>query len=159
MISGFAFLLLLFFLKQSGLSAGSIRNLAIDAQADAAKKRADAHKSPAHEAAAQHAEKKAGDLAKAASKANRAAKAPAPWPQAAPTGLPPFPAGWEPDEPPPQSVQTRASQLLPILWKSGPGQTKKEKTAGRWITYQSQKMGTKKGVVAFRIKSEFLPTV
>ena len=39
MISGFAFLLLLFFLRQSGLTAGSIKNLAIDAQANADKLR------------------------------------------------------------------------------------------------------------------------
>jgi hypothetical protein len=150
MISGFAFLLLLFFLKQSGLTAKGIRDLAIDARAEAQK----AKGTPAAPAK----EKRAAELEKAAVKAERAAKAPPAWPQTVPAGLPPFPAGWEPDEPPPQSVQTRATQLLPVLWKGGPGTSRKEKTAGRWITYQAQSMGKKKGVVAFRIKPQFLPT-
>jgi hypothetical protein len=149
-ISGFAFLLLLFFLKQSGLTAKGIRDLAIDAKAAAEKARG----TPSFPAK----EKRAADLAKAANKAASASKAPPEWPQKLPPGLPPFPAGWEPDEPPPQSVQTRATQLLPVLWKQGPGASRKEKTAGRWITYQAQSMGTKKGVVAFRIKPQFLPT-
>jgi hypothetical protein len=149
-ISGFAFLLLLFFLKQSGLTASSIKNLAIDAQANSDKLRG----KPGHA----QAQKRASELQKASLKSTRAEKAPPAWPQSVPSGLPPFPAGWEPDEPPPQAVQTRASQLLPLLWKSGAGQTKKEKTAGRWITYQSQSMGKRRGVVAFRIKPEFLPS-
>ncbi len=75
-----------------------------------------------------------------------------------PAGLPPFPTGWEPDEPPPIAVQTRAMQLLPALWKRGAGTRKTEKTQGRWITYQAQAMGKKKGVVAFRIRPELLPS-
>lgn len=90
--------------------------------------------------------------------AKQAAKVtPPPWPQATPAGLPPFgPAGWQPDVPPPLEVQARASQLLPQLWKYGPGTLKTEKTAARWITYQAQPMGKKKGVVAFRIRDDIV---
>lgn len=74
-----------------------------------------------------------------------------PWPQVAPTGLPSFPgAGWEPDEPPPPAVVSRAMQLLPQLWAGGVGTFKPEQTAGRWIIYRATDMGGKKGVVAFR---------
>ena len=73
MISGFAFLLLLFFLKQSGLSAGSIKNLAIDAQANADKLKG----KPGHA----HAQKRATELKQAAVKSTRAAKSPPQWPQ------------------------------------------------------------------------------
>lgn len=74
-----------------------------------------------------------------------------PWPQVAPTGLPPFPgAGWEPDEPPPSAVVSRAQQLLSQLWAGGEGTFKPEQTAGRWIIYRASRMGDKKGVVAFR---------
>jgi hypothetical protein len=80
---------------------------------------------------------------------------PQPWPQAMPAGLPPFgPAGWVYDQPPPAAVQARAWQLLSSLWSKGAGATKTEQTAGRWITYQAQPMGTKKGVVAYRLRSE-----
>jgi hypothetical protein len=75
----------------------------------------------------------------------------APWPQVVPAGLPPFPgSGWVPDEPPPPEVQARASALLHQLWTGPVGTFKTEQTAGRWITYQSQAMGSKKGVVAWR---------
>lgn len=77
-----------------------------------------------------------------------------PWPTLVPADLPKFPgAGWEFDEPPPKSVQLRAGQLLPALWKLGKGAYKTEKTAGRWITYQAQRVASgKKGVVAYRPK-------
>lgn len=150
MISGFAFLLLLFFLKQGGFSSKTIRDLAIDARADAEKKRGTPAYAQAH--------KRASDLSKAAVKVTRADEGPKPWPQVVPAGLPPFPGGWEPDEPPPQSVQNRASQLLAPLWKRGPGSKKTEKTAGRWITYQAQQMGKKRGVVAFRVRPDLLPS-
>lgn len=103
------------------------------------------------------AKKKAAAAAEAAKKA-KAAKAaaaqPSPWPQAKPTGLPPFPSGWEPDEPPPPAVVTRAWQLLPKLWKSGqPGATVVETVKGRWITFQAQRhAGNKKGVTAYRVR-------
>lgn len=67
-----------------------------------------------------------------------------------PTGLPPFPMGWEPYEPPPPAVVQRASALLPQLWRGGAGTFKVEKTAGVWVYYRATPMGDKKGVVAFR---------
>jgi peptidoglycan hydrolase-like protein with peptidoglycan-binding domain len=81
---------------------------------------------------------------------------PPPWPQKLPTDLPPFPAGWMPDQPPPQAVQARAKQLLPTLWAGGTaGQRKVEKTTGRWITYRGEHVGPakSKGVVAYRLKN------
>jgi hypothetical protein len=87
--------------------------------------------------------------------AKEAKKMPPPWPQAMPAGLPPFgPAGWVFDNPPPAAVQARAWQLLASLWSQGPGAIKTEQTAGRWITYQAQPMGKKKGVVAYRLRSQ-----
>jgi peptidoglycan hydrolase-like protein with peptidoglycan-binding domain len=80
---------------------------------------------------------------------------PAPWPQVVPSGLPPFPgSGWTPDEPPGAGVVARAGQLLPELWKHGEGTFKTEQTGGRWITYRATKMGAKKGVVAYKLKSQ-----
>ena len=77
-----------------------------------------------------------------------------PWPQVVPSGVPRFPGkGWEADEPPPKAVQARASALLRTLWKRGAGAFKTEQTAGRWITYRATKMGSKKGVVAYRLSS------
>jgi hypothetical protein len=90
--------------------------------------------------------------------APRAAPAPvfaAPWPQVVPAGLPAFPGpGWVPDEPPPSAVVSRANTLLPQLWRGGPGTFKTEQTAGRWITYRATQMGTKRGVVAFRLREQ-----
>ncbi len=156
MTSGFVFLLIMLLLRGAGRTP-SISELVTHAQIDAMKKRDWAVKTG-----------KATDIKRAsdaqahatrlANVSKQADAAPAPWPQKLPVGLPPFPAGWEFDEPPPQAVQTRAAQLLTTLWKTGPGKTKTEKTAGRWITYQSQKMGTKKGVVAYRIKPAYLPS-
>lgn len=79
---------------------------------------------------------------------------PVSWPVAAPKDLPAFPAGWEPDVPPPAAVTARAWALLPTLWKSGKaGATTVEQTAGRWITYQAAVPSAgKRGVVAWRIK-------
>jgi len=77
---------------------------------------------------------------------------PAPWPQVVPAGLPAFPGhGWTPDNPPPAAVQSRAWALLHQLWTGGAGTFKTEQTGGRWITYQAQPMGTKRGVVAYRL--------
>jgi peptidoglycan hydrolase-like protein with peptidoglycan-binding domain len=83
--------------------------------------------------------------------------APAPWPQKIPTDLPAFPAGWQPDAPPPMAVQSRAKQLLPELWKKGAGAKKVEKTTGRWITYRAEAAGKakKKSVVAYRVRPGF----
>lgn len=81
----------------------------------------------------------------------------APWPQVVPSGLPAFPgAGWEPDNPPPPAVVSRAQALLGPLWQGGPGTFKAENTAGRWIVYRAVAMGAKKGVVAYR-ESEHAP--
>lgn len=83
-------------------------------------------------------------------------KATPPWPQAMPAGLPPFPSGWQPAQPPPAAVVTRAWALLPVLWKGGqPGQRVTEQTAGNWYTYVASWMNaqkTMKGVVAYKPK-------
>jgi hypothetical protein len=74
-----------------------------------------------------------------------------PWPAVVPSGLPPWPSGWEYDEPPPAPVVARARQLLSELWARGSGATKTEQTAGRWIVYRSEiTRGNKRGVVAYR---------
>lgn len=80
---------------------------------------------------------------------------PASWPQAAPTDLPPWPAGWEADVPVPAAEVARAQQLLPELWKSGKaGAHKTEQTAGKWVTYLAFVPSKgRKGVAAFRMKS------
>lgn len=127
------------------------------AQAAQAAQTAAANPTPSNLAhAAQAAQTAAQVQTAAAKKAKAAASAPAPWPQQKPTGLPPFPSGWEPDQPPPAAVVTRAWQLLPILWKSGkPGGTSVETIKGRWITFQAQwhdKAKKKKGVTAYRVK-------
>jgi peptidoglycan hydrolase-like protein with peptidoglycan-binding domain len=97
----------------------------------------------------------------AAAKAQaKAQQQPTPWPQVMPAGLPAFPSGWQADNPPPPAVVNRAWQLLASLWASGkPGAIKTEQTAGRWITYQAQlHAGNKKGVTAYRLRSEVAPT-
>jgi hypothetical protein len=77
---------------------------------------------------------------------------PAPWPQVVPSGLPAFPGPrWVPDNPPGPGVVARAQQLLPSLWRHGAGTFKSEQTGGRWITYRATPMGSKKGVVAFKL--------
>jgi len=78
-----------------------------------------------------------------------------PWPQEAPSGLPPFPgAGWQYDEPPPAAVVQRAGQLVSSLWSAGAGTFKIEQTGGRWIAYRAEQVRSgKKGVVAYRVKS------
>ena len=79
-----------------------------------------------------------------------------PWPQVAPSGLPPFPgSGWEFDEPPPIVVQQRAGQLVNQLWAAGKGTHKIEQTAGRWIAYRAEIVRSgKKGVVAYRLATK-----
>lgn len=82
-----------------------------------------------------------------------------PWPQVVPAGLPPFPGGgWVPDSPPGAGVVSRAFALLPELWQHGAGTFKTELTGGRWITYQAQMMGDKRGVVAWRERSPSIVT-
>jgi len=87
----------------------------------------------------------------------QAAKAPLPFPQAVPGGLPPFPGpGWKSFVPTPPAVATRAQQLLPVLWATGAGTKKQEQTAGVWTTYLAQKMGATgqiKGVTAWKLNS------
>jgi hypothetical protein len=76
-----------------------------------------------------------------------------PWPAAAPSNLPPFPSGWEPDVPPPPEVVRRAVELLPGLWAKGVNKTQQELVGARWITFRAEWMtGNKKGVVAYRVK-------
>lgn len=75
---------------------------------------------------------------------------PPPWPQAVPSGLPPWPTGWKPASPPPAAVVSRAWQLLPTLWKSGAGTKKFENTGGQWYAYVASPMGSKKGVTAWK---------
>lgn len=83
-----------------------------------------------------------------------------PWPAVAPAGLPPFPSGWEYDEPPPPPVVARARQLLSELWARGSGATKTEKTAGRWIIYRAEiTRGDKRGVVAYRERGVRAPAL
>ena len=66
----------------------------------------------------------------------QAVKAPVPFPQVVPAGLPPFPGpGWKPFIPTPAAVVTRANQLLPVLWQQGAGARKIEQTAGQWAAY------------------------
>ena len=80
---------------------------------------------------------------------------PVAWPQVVPSSVPPFPGPeWEPDLPPPAAVQSRAAQLLRSLWEMGPGAHKVEKTGPRWLAYQAAYTGGKKGVVAYRLRSQ-----
>lgn len=124
--------------------------------ADDAKKKADAAKAdptPKKLEDAAEAAKRAAEAAEAAKRASKAAsKVPAPWPAAMPLGLPPYPGGWEPDNPPPKEVVARAWQLLPEMWRYGAGTRKTEFVGGRWITFVAAMHGTKKGVTAFRFK-------
>lgn len=103
---------------------------------------------------ARAAREEAERAAQAARTASQANTLPQPWPQAVPSGLPAFPAGWEYAEPPSKAIQTRAWQLLDKLWAQGKGSTATEKTAEQWITYRAEiTKGGKKGIVAYRIKS------
>lgn len=154
-----AFLILMLLLlanRQGGGASTSSQPLAAQAahaQIEATVKNEQAKTDPSKRVEAAKAQKKADDLTKAAQKQTLSKTQPPPWPQAMPPGLPPFPGGWQYDNPPPQVVQNRAWQLLPILWKTGPKSRKTEQTAGRWITYVAEPVkGGKKGVVAYRPK-------
>jgi hypothetical protein len=82
------------------------------------------------------------------------------WPSTPPATLPPFPAGWEYDEPPPLEVQQRAVQLLPQLWAQGSGSRRVELIGGRWITLVAEVVrGGSKGVTAWRVKGQKPGTV
>lgn len=75
------------------------------------------------------------------------------WPSSPPGTLPPFPAGWEYDNPVPVEVQRRASALLSQLWATGVNSYVTEMTGGRWITYRAEVVaGGSKGVTAWRVK-------
>lgn len=145
------FLIFLLSKKDGATNTPTLQSAANAAQADARAKtdRANATGHPAHKAEAHAAQHKAAKLSQAA---RAVAATPPPWPAATPNGLPPFPSGWVPDNPPPKAVQDRAWALLPALWKQGANARKTEQTAGRWITYVAQAMGKKKGVVAYRIR-------
>lgn len=98
-----------------------------------------------------------------ATPAQHAAKTPAPWPQALPPDLPPFPAGWAPASPVTSAMVSRAFQLLNELWSHGEGTWKPEKTGDRWVVYQARMTkapdgSTKTGVVAFTAPSHAPPT-
>jgi len=158
-MSAFLFLLLMMLAaRQSSSSSSSstpIAAQAAHAQVDATVKSAEAKGStdPKKHKDAAAAQRRADALTKAAQQQAVAKTVPPPWPQAIPPGLPPFPGGWTPDNPPPTAVQNRAWQLLPTLWKTGPKTRKTEQTQGRWITYVAEPMaGGKKGVVAYRQK-------
>lgn len=102
-------------------------------------------------AAAAAAQRELERAAAEAEAARRASTTEAPWPQAVPAGLPPFPRGWEPAEPVQTPVRTRAWQLLDELWRRGQGSTRTELTSGQWITYRAEiTAGRKRGVVAYR---------
>lgn len=104
------------------------------------------------EAKARQAQAEA-DAAKAKAKqASAAQKAPPPWPTFLPPGLPAFPGGWEPDEPPSSAVVARAWQLLPVLWTHGAGTRTTEFVGGKWVTFVAAMHGMKKGVTAFRVR-------
>lgn len=78
---------------------------------------------------------------------------PTPGTTSADPSLPPFPSGWEPDDPVPPEVVARANALLSSLWSQGNGSTTREMTGGRWITYKATDMGNGvKGVTAWRVK-------
>jgi hypothetical protein len=173
-MSAFAFFLLMMLLAKQGGGGGGLlspsspaKTLPIEAAKAQQEALAKTHKAqttghPVHAAEAKAAQTKAAVLTQAARTAVTAAKSPPAWPQAVPAkgpnGLPPFPAGWVPDQPPPQAVQTRAWQLLPVLWKQGANARKTEQTNGRWITYVAQAMGSKKGVVAYKVRPGAMPT-
>ncbi len=158
-MSAFLILMLLLLANRQGgglLTSTPLAAQAAHAQIEATVKQTAAKGSadPKKHVAAAAAQKKADDLTKAAQKQTQSKTQAVPWPQAIPPGLPPFPAGWEFDAPPPQVVQNRAWQLLPQLWKTGAGTRKTEQTAGRWITYRAENMKAgKKGVVAYRPKA------
>lgn len=155
-----AFVLLMILLgKKNPLSSSSTPapSSAADAAADAAKKAADAAAKaaqtghPADVKKAQQATQTAQVLMNHAA----AQAAPRPWPQVVPKGLPAWPAGWQPDNPPTPGVVTRAWQLLSPLWKRGAGARQVEQTDGKWITYvATPDMGGpgKRGVMAYRIR-------
>lgn len=79
-----------------------------------------------------------------------------------PVGLPAWPSGWTPANPPPAAVVTRAWQLLPTLWARGVGTKATEQTGGSWYTYVASWMNaakTTKGVVAFKPKEGIIPAI
>lgn len=147
-------LLILLHKAQDKFSPASASTAAAEAKA-----RADAAAREAAEAARRGEAAKAAEKAReAAAHANeaknldKAAKTPVPWPQALPKDLPPWPSGWSPAAPVTSAMVARAFQLLPELWARGAGAWKPEKTGDRWVVYQAQQMGAKRGVVAFTPK-------
>lgn len=89
-----------------------------------------------------------------ASTAQRAATTPEPWPQALPSNLPPFPAGWVRADPPSRSMVLRAYQLLQPLWRQGEGaiSTERDSVMQTWVTYRAERTPEgKQGIVAYVI--------
>ncbi len=121
--------------------------------ADAAMRRASFFPSLANMLTANTAAQHAAQLTARAAKAMRAAdRAPMPWPQALPRGLPAFPGGWEPDEPIRPEIMRRAWQILPALWRRGRGATAVEQVSGRWVTFVARPNGPRKGVGVYRVR-------
>jgi peptidoglycan hydrolase-like protein with peptidoglycan-binding domain len=73
-----------------------------------------------------------------------------PFPSTKPADLPPWPAGWCPDLPPPPEVIARAWELVPTLWAKGENTRTLEMTGGRWITYIATTVNGQKAVAAYR---------
>lgn len=82
----------------------------------------------------------------------KAAATPAPWPAAMPSGLPPWPMGWEPETPARRDAIDRAAQLIPALHAQGLGAHVTEFIGGRWLTFVARMHGRKKAVEAYRVK-------
>jgi hypothetical protein len=111
-----------------------------------------------HKAEQAHHQQQADQAGRKVVMNEKAERTPEPWPQAAPSNLPAFPAGWEYAEPPSAAIQTRAWQLLQHLWQHGAGTTAVEQTEGQWITYRSEVVANgKRGVVAYRIRKGARP--
>lgn len=135
-----------------------IHDAADRARREAARKQRQAANTghPADQKAASAAQKTAQQLTKASQAVTQAAAAaPAPWPAAPPSGLAPWPSGWEFAVPTPQAAVIRANQLIPVLWKKGKGTRTVENTAGQWLSYVASPMGAGgkiRGVVVYRQK-------
>jgi len=151
---GLLFLILLAKAQKVFQTPAAGANASQKAAADAAAAAAAAAAAGDHATAAQKSNEAAAH-ANAAAAQEKAARTPAPWPQAVPAGLPPFPSGaWRPASPVTGAMVSRAFQLLPTLWASGAGTFKVEKTGAQWVVYQAAPTraadGTiKNGVVAF----------
>lgn len=109
---------------------------------------------------AEEARRRAEQATRSEQAQHRAQQLPPAWPVSIPTGLPPFPSGWEYANPVPAAVKARAWQLLDSLWAKGQGATATEMTGGEWIIYRAEiTAGNKHGVVAYRTKYPIAPSL